>query len=84
MGEGSAAARRARLGDIDRELMRLRHRHDIAMSAFRFEEATALGPAIAALENERQTLAAAIPPAGAADTGVVPTFARPPRLRRRR
>ena len=55
------AAKRARLAEIQRELARLRHRHDIAMSAFRFEEATALGPAIAELEKERLTLAAALP-----------------------
>jgi hypothetical protein len=51
-----------RLADIERELARLRYRHDIAMSAFRFEEATAFGPAIAALEKERAALVAALPP----------------------
>ena len=58
---GDTAARRARLAAVERELARLRYRHDIAMSAFRFEEATALGPAIAALETERQALATALP-----------------------
>lgn len=79
------ARRRARLADVERELARLRHRHDIAMSAFKFEEATALGPAIAALENEQRTLAAAIPtsPADPAPpTGVVPVLARPRRPQR--
>ena len=76
------AAKRARLADIERELVRLRYRHDIAMSAFRFEEATALGPAIAALESERQSLAAALP-APPAETGVVPVLARPRHPRRR-
>ena len=52
------AAKRARLVEVERELARLRYRHDIAMSAFRFEEATALGPTIAALEKERQALTA--------------------------
>lgn len=77
------AARRARLVEIEGELARLRHRHDLAMSAFRFEEATALGPALAALEQERQALAAALPPSPP-DTGVIPTLARPRRGRPRR
>jgi hypothetical protein len=66
------AQNRARLAEIEGELTRLRYRHDIAMSAFRFEEATALGPAIAALEQERQALAAALPPAPEPPTGVLP------------
>ena len=76
------AARRARLAEIDRELARLRYRHDIAMSAFRFEEATAIGPAIAALEKERQALDAALPPLDP-ETGGVPVLARPGRRRGR-
>jgi hypothetical protein len=73
----------ARLVGIDRELTRLRHRHDIAMAAFKFEEATALGPAMAALENARRALVALLPePAPAApSTGVVPVLARPRRRR---
>ncbi|MGH7095404.1 MAG: hypothetical protein ACREFB_17965 [Stellaceae bacterium] len=55
--------RRVRLAALDTEIARLRYRHDIAMSAFRFEEATAFGAPIAALERERTTLAAALPPA---------------------
>jgi hypothetical protein len=80
MSDATLTARRARLAEIDRDLARLRHHHDIAMSAFRFEEATALGPAIAALEKERERLAAALPD-NEPPTGVVPVFAR---LRRRR
>jgi hypothetical protein len=71
----------ARLAEIERELARLRYRHDIAMSAFRFEEATALGPAIAALETERQALAAALPQAEPT-TGTVPILLRRPRPRK--
>ena len=71
---------RARLAEVERELALLRYRHDIAMSAFRFEEATALGPAIAALEKERQALAAALP-AAEPETGVVPVLAQPRRRR---
>jgi hypothetical protein len=77
----SASARRDRLAEIDHELGRLRYRHDIAMSAFRFEEATALGPAISALEKERQALAAQLPPR-VEPAGVVPTLATPRALRR--
>jgi hypothetical protein len=79
-------AMRARLAEIDHELVRLRYRHDIAMSAFRFEEATALGPAIAALERERQALMDSLPSAAATapPTGIVPELARPRRLRSRR
>jgi hypothetical protein len=73
--------KQARLAAIERELARLRYRHDIAMSAFRFEDATALGPAIAALEQERQVLVAALPPTEP-ETGVVPVLARPRRGRR--
>jgi hypothetical protein len=53
---------RARLARLDAELARLRYRHDVAFSAFRFEEATALGLPIAALERERAELAASLPP----------------------
>jgi hypothetical protein len=74
------AATRARVAEIDRDLARLRYRHDIAMSAFRFEEATALGPTIAALEKERQNLAAAVPDTEP-PTGIVPTLARSRRRR---
>jgi hypothetical protein len=76
------AQQRARLTEIEREIGRLRYRHDIAMSAFRFEEATALGPAIAALETERQALAAA-PPEPEPATGIVPELLRKPRRARR-
>jgi hypothetical protein len=75
------AARRERLTEVERELTGLRHSHDTAMSAFRFEEATALGPAIAALEQERQALVAMLPPPQP-ETGVVPRLARPRRGRR--
>ncbi len=80
MSDAMLTARRARLAEIDRDLARLRHRHDLAMSAFRFEEATALGPAIAALEQEREGLAAALPD-NEPPTGVVPVLARPRRRR---
>jgi hypothetical protein len=79
-------AGQTRLAEIERELALLRHRHDIAMSAFKFEEATALGPAIAALEREQQTLVATTPAAsvGEAPTGIVPVLAQPARRATRR
>jgi hypothetical protein len=80
---GGSDAQRARLAEIDGELTRLRYRHDIAMSAFRFEEATSLGPAISALEKERAALAASVPPPDP-PAGVIPTLATPRMLRRRR
>jgi len=80
MGEEPETARRVRLAEIDRDLTRLRYRHDIAMSAFRFEEATALGPAIASVEKERQLLAAALPQIEP-PTGTAPILARPRRRR---
>lgn len=81
---GDGDAKRARLAEIDRELARLRYRHDIAMSAFRFEEATTLGRTIAALEKEHEVLAIGLPAPVAAETGIVPVLARPGRPRRRR
>lgn len=80
MGEETETARRARLAELDRELAGLRYRHDVAMSVFRFEEATALGPAIAAVEKERQLLAAALPQVEP-PTGTAPILARPRRRR---
>ena len=80
------AVKHVRLAEIERELAQLQYRHDIAMSAFLFEEATALGRTIAALDKERQALAAelpAAPPAAEAPSGIVPVLARPRRLRRR-
>lgn len=73
------AAVRARLAEVERELARLRDRHDIAMSAFRFEEATALGRALAALDAERQVLATDQPQPAPAPTGILPALARPRR-----
>jgi hypothetical protein len=80
------AAKRARLAAIDCELEGLRSHHDLAMSAFKFDEANALQRRIEALENERRALAAALPPVGAAAEpaiGVVPGLARPRHRRRR-
>ena len=81
------AAQRARLAAVDDELARLQALHDLAMSAFKFDQANALQRRIEALEDERRALAAALPPveAGAGPpVGIVPLLARPHRARRRR
>ena len=75
------------VAEIDAELARLRAQHDLAMSAFRFDEARALQARIAALEDERRELAASLPEskvAAAAESGVVPNLLRPRLSRRRR
>jgi hypothetical protein len=83
----SDAAKRARFAKLDRELAWLQAQHDLAMSAFKFDEASALQRRIAAGETERQALAATLP-APSADpepaSGIVPMLARPARRRARR
>ncbi len=85
-GPTDPEATRIRLAEIERELARLRHRHDIAISAFLFEEAAALGGAIGALDREREALTAGLPapPGEPAATGAVPALARPRRQPMRR
>jgi hypothetical protein len=81
------AVSRARLADIDRELASLQGQHDLAMSAFKFDEANALQRRIVALEDERQTVVAALPEQilpPESPPPVVPLLARPRRKRRRR
>lgn len=84
---GEFAEQRVRLAEIDRELVRLQAQHDVAMSAFKFDQVNALHRRLAALEEERQALAAALPgPVVPPEppSGVVPMLARPRRLRPRR
>jgi hypothetical protein len=82
------AAGRERLGDVERELARLHAQYELAMSAFKFDEANALQRRIAALDGERRSLAARLPALLAPaepPTGLVPVLDRPRRrLRRRR
>ena len=74
----------ARLVEVDDELARLRSQHDLAMSAFRFDEARALQSRVAALEDERRALAVNLPPTLEPPSGVVQTLARPRRGLRQR
>jgi hypothetical protein len=81
------AAKRVRLAAIERELAHLQAQHDLAMSAFKFDEANALQRRIEALEDERRTLLAALPPEPDPEPplGVVPVMKVPRRgLRARR
>jgi len=76
---------RARLLVVEQKIARLQAAYELAMSAFKFEEASALQRRIAALEAERHSLGRALPPQLGAEespTGIVPTIGRP--LRRRR
>jgi hypothetical protein len=58
-------ATRARISLVERELSQLGTRHDLAMSAFRFDEARDLQQRIGVLERERAELLATLPPATA-------------------
>jgi hypothetical protein len=71
-------AQLARLSLVERELSQLRTRHDLAMSAFRFDEARDLQQRITMLEHERAELIAVLPaptpppPAGPVAVGIGP------------
>ena len=53
-------AKRARLTVVERELAGLNLRHDLAMSAFKFDEAREVQQRIAVLERERGELTDAL------------------------
>jgi hypothetical protein len=72
------------LAACERELARLQAEHDRAMSAFKFDEASAMQRRIAVLEEQRRALLGAAPPAAEPPTGIVPVLARPRRIKRRR
>ena len=55
-------AKCARLAAVERELAGLGNRHDLAMSAFKFDEARDVQQQIAVLERERAELVDALPP----------------------
>jgi hypothetical protein len=76
-------AKRTRLSLVERELLQLGTRHDLAMSAFRFDEARDLQQRITLLELERAELIAALPtpaplpPARTVAIGISPNRRRP-------
>jgi hypothetical protein len=80
-------AKRARLSHVERELSQLGARHDLAMSAFRFDEARDLQQQITVLERERAELIAVLPapvpppPTAPARVAVAPSRRRRPRHR---
>jgi hypothetical protein len=81
---------RARLAAVEGELARLQAQYELAMSAFKFDEANALQREIGPLDAERRVLAQALPPPVAGSeppAGVVPVIGGPRRgrpIRRRR
>ena len=76
-------AKRTRLGVVERELSRLGARHDLAMSAFKFDEAREVQQRITVLERERAELAAALPAAAPPPPPVPVTVPRRRRPRHR-
>jgi len=81
------AKERRRLAAVEHEINGLQAQYELAMSAFKFDEANALQRRIAALESERRALAASLPlavPIQEPPLGVVPALHRPGRPRRRR
>ena len=80
----SEETQHSRLVGIEHELAGLKAEHDVAMSAFKFDDANALQRRIAALEDERRSLVRRLParsPAVEPPTGIVPVLARPRRRR---
>ena len=80
------AEQRARLAAVDDELAKLQARYELAMSAFKFDEANALQQQIARLDAERRVLAQSFPPTAAPEppTGIVPMLGKRPRRERAR
>jgi hypothetical protein len=76
---------RVRLAAVERELARLGSEHDLAMSAFKFDEARDVQQLMALLERERAELTAALPAAAPSTAAApVPVGIRPRRPARRR
>ena len=75
-------AKRARLAAVDCELAGLGVRHDLAISAFKFDEAHEVQQRIAALERERGELIDALPPL--AEPPPAPAMVRQDKLLQRR
>jgi hypothetical protein len=73
-------AKRARLAAVERELAGLAAQHDLAMSAFKFDEAREMQQWIAVLERERDLLVETLPALAQSLPAVPP----PVRVRSRR
>jgi hypothetical protein len=81
-----AAMKATSMAKLDAELRRLAAQYEMAMSAFRFDEARAVQKAIADVRAAREENAATLPanPTTPPDEqGAAPTLLRPRRLRRR-
>lgn len=76
----------SRLAAIEQDLARMQGLHDLAMSAFKFDEANELQRQICALEDERRALAQTLPacPPPPEPTGVIPVLVEPRHRWRRR
>jgi hypothetical protein len=81
------AGQRGRLAMMERELAVLQARYEVAMSAFKFDEANTLQQKIAALEAKRRALAPTLPSPTLTPeppTGIVPMLGKRPRRGRAR
>ena len=81
------AEQRGRLATMEGQLGVLQARYELAMSAFKFDEANTLQQKIAALEAERRVVAETLPSpplAPAPPTGIVPMVGKGPRRGRAR
>ena len=83
------AKQRDRLAAVEHKLGKLQAQYELAMSAFKFDDANGLQRRIAVLEGERRAIAATLPAAAATaepPIGVVPVLhrRRRPGLPRRR
>jgi hypothetical protein len=76
-------AKHVRLAAVNHELAELGTRHDLAMSAFKFDAAREIQQRIAVLERERGELIDALPPS-APPPPPAPTMVQQQRLMQRR
>jgi len=80
-------AKQRALAAVERELAALQAQYELAMSAFKFDEANALQRKMTVLEEEHRALSVDLPARPSAPEppiGIVPALRRPRRLRRGR